>query len=88
MTTEDIRQQYGVHPRTIYNWRRGWYQKKDGSRHHLFPDHSHLDFMWNRELLLLEYNPIRVAVWVNKLKILAENKIQAKILKIRQTKKC
>lgn len=54
----------------------------------MFPDHSHLEFEWNKELRRTEYNPIKVAMWVNKVKIASENRIQAKILKIKLSKKC
>lgn len=85
LTTQDIMKQYGVHFRTVYNWRRGWYQR-GGEQLFLLPDRSHLDFEWNPVLRRIEYNPIKVAVWVNKVKICADNRHTKTLLSIKRTK--
>lgn len=87
LTTRDIVKQYNVHWRTVYNWRRGWYQRGK-QRLYILPDHSHLEHTWNSELLQIEYSPIKVAVWVNKVKICADNRHTKTLLKIKLSKKC
>lgn len=58
---------YGVTRYTLLNWRRGYYFRK-GEKILFFDDESKLDVEWNEKEKRLEYNPVKLAVWVNKLK--------------------
>jgi hypothetical protein len=68
MTSREICRKYGISKYTLLNWRRGFYYFSAGERVWYFEDHSHLETEWNEDYRRLEYNPIKVAVWANKLK--------------------
>lgn len=71
LTSKEVCQQYHINKYTLLNWRRGFYFANN-QRVFFFPDESHLEAEWNEEARQLEYNPIKVAVWVNKLKLKKE----------------
>lgn len=68
MTSPEVCQKHGINRYTLLNWRRGYYFHQ-GKKVWYFDDESSLEAEWNDKLRRLEYSPIKVAVWVNKLKI-------------------
>lgn len=68
ITTKEILEKYQVHWRTVLNWRRGYYYISSKNKRFFFFDESHLEFVWNEELRRIEYNPIKVAIWVNRMR--------------------
>jgi hypothetical protein len=66
LTSKEVCQQYHINKYTLLNWRRGFYFGK-GKKVLFFEDGSFLECEWNEKLRRLEYSPIKVAVWVNKL---------------------
>ena len=67
LTTKEVMKIYQVGIYAIRGWRRGWRSDSAG-RHFFFPDESHLEYFWNVEKRQFEYNPIKVAVWVHRMK--------------------
>lgn len=67
MTSKEVCVKWGISKWTLLNWRRGFYFGKEGKVFFCF-DESCLEADWNEEDRQLEYNPIKVAVWVNKIK--------------------
>ena len=67
LTSNEVCQKYGISKYTILNWRRGHYFVGSEFRVWYFEDHSGLPTEWNEDYRRLEYNPIKVAVWVNRL---------------------
>jgi len=68
LTSREVCTKHGINRYTLLNWRRGYYFA-DGKKVWYFPDESALEADWNEEARRLEYNPIKLAVWVNKLKV-------------------
>lgn len=67
MTSREICTKYGINKYTLQNWRRGFYFT-GGKKWFYFEDGSFLEANWNDEVRQLEYNPLKVAIWYNKLK--------------------
>ena len=67
LTSREVCTKYGINKYTLQNWRRGYYFR-NGQKVFFFDDESHLEVEWNDEARRIEYNPIKVAVWFNKLK--------------------
>jgi len=71
LTSREVCVKYKINRYTLLNWRRGYYFA-NGKKVFYFPDRSLLEAEWNEGLRRLEYNPIKLAVWVNKLKVKTE----------------
>lgn len=67
LTTKEILKIYDISKHTLRAWRRGWYTDSSG-RHYFFGEGDFLDHYWNDEKRRFEYNPIKVAVWVHRMK--------------------
>lgn len=68
MTSEEVMIKYKISKYTLLNWRRGYYFRRN-VKTYFFVDRSMLEAEWNEDERRLEYSPIKVAVWVNKLKV-------------------
>ena len=68
LTSKEVCAKYGINKYTLQNWRRGYYIRA-GKRYRYFEDESGLPHKLNVEVhpQRIEYDPIKVAVWVNKL---------------------
>lgn len=67
LTSREVCTKYKISKYTLLNWRRGYYFRGN-VKFFFFPDESFLEAEWNESTRELEYRPIKVAVWVNKLK--------------------
>jgi hypothetical protein len=67
LTTKEVMKIYHISVYTLRAWRRGWYTDSAG-KHWFFPDNSHLEHIWNSEIRRFEYSPIKVAVWVHRMR--------------------
>ena len=67
LTTKEVMKIYHISVYTIRAWRRGWYTDSAG-KHWFFGDPEHLEHTWNEEKRQFEYSPIKVAVWVHRMK--------------------
>lgn len=68
LTSKEVCRKHHINKYTLLNWRRGFYFGKE-KKIYYFYDESHLEAEWNEKLRRLEYNPIKIAVWINKLKL-------------------
>lgn len=66
LTSREVCVRYKINKYTLLNWRRGFYFAK-GKKVWYFEDHAFLETNWNEQLRRLEYNPIKIAVWANKI---------------------
>ena len=68
LTSKEVCQKFRINKYTLLNWRRGFYFVRKKGKVFYFTDESLLDSEWDDEKRMLRYNPVKIAVWINKLK--------------------
>lgn len=69
LTSAEVCKKYKISKYTLQNWRRGFFIRK-GKKYLYLESEEGLPYRLNTNLLQprAEYNPIKIAVWINKMK--------------------
>jgi len=65
LTSKEVCEKYKIAQQTILNWRRGYYFS-NYKRIYYLPDHQGVPHVFDKRIRMCKYDPIKVAVWVNK----------------------